>query len=73
MIEYLYYNIIPFTVIATKADKLSKAAAGRSVQNIAATYKCGSGDIIVTSSQTRQGLETVLRRIETVLGAVSEE
>lgn len=67
MIEYLYYNIIPFTVIATKADKISKAAAARSVQNIAATYKCGTGNIIAASSETRQGLDKVLERIESIL------
>lgn len=67
MAEYLYYNIIPFTIIATKADKLSKAAAGRSVQGIATAYKCGVADIIVTSSETRQGLDKVLEKIETIL------
>lgn len=67
MIEFLYYNIIPFTVVATKADKLSKAAAARSVRNIAAIYKCGSGDVIPTSSETRQGLEAVLERIQNVI------
>ena len=67
MIEYLYYNLVPFTVIATKADKLSKAACGRSVQNIASIYKCGAGNIITTSSETRQGLENVLERIQNVL------
>ena len=67
MAEFLYYNLIPFTIIATKADKLSKAAIGRSVQSIATAYKCGIGDIIVTSSQTRQGLDKVLERIELIL------
>ncbi len=67
MIEYLYYNIIPFTVIATKSDKLSKAAAARSIQNIAAIYKCGAGNIIATSAETRGGLEKVLDRIESVI------
>ncbi len=67
MIEYLYYNIIPFTVIATKSDKLSKAAAARSIQNIAAIYKCGAGNIIATSAETRGGLENVLDRIESVI------
>ena len=67
MAEFLYYNIIPFTIIATKADKLSKSAIGRSVQTIASAYKCGTGDIIVTSSQTRQGLDKVLERIENIL------
>ncbi len=67
MIEYLYYNIIPFTVVATKSDKLSKAAAARSIQNIAAIYKCGAGNIIATSAETRGGLENVLDRIESVI------
>lgn len=72
MIEYLYYNLIPFTVIATKADKLSKAAAKRGVQNIAATFKCGAGDVIATSAETRQGLEAVLDRIESVINLKQE-
>lgn len=67
MIEYLNYHILPFTVIATKADKLSRAQAQRSVVNIAATYKCGAGNIIVTSSETRQGLEKVLEKIEQII------
>ena len=67
MIEYLYYNIMPFTVVATKADKLSKAAVGRSVQNIAKVYKCGADNIIPTSAETRQGLEAVLDRIQNVI------
>lgn len=67
MVEYLYYHIIPFTVVATKADKLSRMQAGKSVANIASFYKCGQGDIISTSSQTKQGLETVLARIEQII------
>ena len=67
MIEYLTYHILPFTVIATKADKLSRAQAQRSVINIAATYKCGADNIIVTSSETRQGLDKVLEKIEQII------
>ena len=67
MIEYLYYHIMPFTVIATKADKLSKAADARGVENIACAFKCGRDDILLTSSQTRQGLEGVLNRLEQIL------
>ena len=63
---HLYYNIIPFTVIATKADKISKSAGNKSVINIASVYKCGAGNIIAVSSQTRQGLEDVLLRIQSV-------
>lgn len=67
MIEYLNYHILPFTVIATKADKLSRAQAAKSVSNIAATYKCGTGNIIVTSAETRQGLDSVLEKIEQII------
>ena len=69
MAEFLYYNLIPFTIIATKADKLSKAGIGRSVQSIATAYKCGIGDIIVTSSETKQGLGKVLEKIEKILNS----
>ena len=64
MIEYLYYHLVPFTVIATKADKLSKAAQSKSKTNIASFYKCGADNIIATSAQTRQGYEDVLSAIE---------
>ncbi|MCQ2478907.1 MAG: ribosome biogenesis GTP-binding protein YihA/YsxC [Clostridia bacterium] len=40
MVNYLYYQLIPFTVVATKADKLSKQKIKPAVNNIAAIYKC---------------------------------
>lgn len=67
MVEYLYYHTVPFTVIATKADKLSRAQQANGVTKIAAVYKCGRDNVIATSAETRQGLERVLERIETVL------
>lgn len=67
MLEFLYFNLIPFTVIATKADKLSRAQQQKSVKNIAAIYKCGAGDVIATSAQTRQGLDEVLNEIERII------
>ena len=67
MVEYLYYNLIPFTVIATKADKLSRAQINKSVQNIATVFKCGADDVIATSSETKLGLDKVHQKIEAVL------
>jgi len=66
MLEFLYYNLIPFTVIATKADKLSRAAVLKSVKSIAAAYKCGEGDIIPVSSQTKTGFDRVLERLDMI-------
>ncbi len=67
MVEFLNYRIIPFTVIATKADKLSRAQAQRSITNIAAAFKCGAGNIIAVSSETRQGLGDVLEKTEQII------
>lgn len=73
MIEYLYYNLLPFTVIATKADKVSKAEAGRNIGKIASVYKCGTGNIIATSAHTGQGLDKVLDRLAGIISATEEE
>lgn len=67
MINYLYVKVIPFTVVATKADKLSRTQLSKSLTEIAAQYKCGRGDIIATSAQTKQGLEEILLRIENII------
>lgn len=72
MLEYLYYHIIPFTIVATKADKLSRSQQQKSLKNIAAIYKCGTENIIATSSQTRFGLEAVLNKIESVISVNSD-
>lgn len=73
MVNFLYYHLIPFTVVATKADKISKQKVKLSLNNIAATYKCGEGDIIATSSQTKQGLDTVLAKIEQIIALSKSE
>ncbi|MBE7088947.1 MAG: YihA family ribosome biogenesis GTP-binding protein [Clostridiales bacterium] len=73
MLEYLYYHIIPFTIVATKADKLSRSQQQKSLKNIAAIYKCGTENIIATSSQTRFGLDAVLQKIEAVISVSADE
>ncbi len=73
MIDFLYSKIIPFTVIATKADKISKAEGARSKVKIAAALKCGADDLILTSSKNRTGLESVLKRIESVITKGEED
>ena len=67
MVEYLYFHTIPFTVIATKADKISKAAIGRSLINISSIYKCGQDNVIAVSSETKYGFERVLERLSEII------
>lgn len=76
MIGYLYYNLIPFTVIATKSDKLSRAQADRALTTIAASCKCGRDNIIAVSSLTRSGLDNVLSALDKIIevsGEVGDE
>ncbi|MBE5732915.1 MAG: YihA family ribosome biogenesis GTP-binding protein [Clostridiales bacterium] len=67
MLGYLYHFGIPFSVIATKTDKLSKAQASRARQVVATELKIGKDNIILFSSQTRQGKEEVLDRFSQIL------
>ena len=66
MIDFLYATQTPFTIVTTKADKLSRMRVRESVRRIAACFKTGEGNVIATSAETRQGREEVLSVIEGV-------
>lgn len=61
--EYLRYYSIPFVVVATKADKLSKEARKKAVSIVARAFEAREDDILVASSLTGVGREDVLRAI----------
>ncbi len=67
MINYLYHFNIPFTVICTKSDKLSRSAAMDRRRKIALSLKVGPDNIIVSSALTRQGRADILQRIDEIL------
>lgn len=67
MIEYLYAEIIPFTVIATKSDKLSRAQIAKNLTVIASVFKCGKDDIIPTSAKSRAGFDEVYAKIYRII------
>lgn len=67
MLSYLYARLIPFSIVATKADKLSRAQINKSISLISTAYGCGRDDIIPTSSKTGFGYERVVEEIEKVL------
>ena len=72
MMEYLHYHILPFTVILTKADKLSKMKLKEHKKAIAADLYLGEGNLLATSSETGYGKEDVLSKIAQVI-AVQEQ
>ena len=67
MTEYLRQYEIPFSVIATKADKLSKAQRARAIQLICRTLAVQPWEVLACSSQDRTGLDTLADRIGELL------
>ncbi|MBQ8964267.1 MAG: YihA family ribosome biogenesis GTP-binding protein [Clostridia bacterium] len=64
MVEYLRHYDIPFTVVATKADKLSKAQRGRSIPVICRTLGVQPWEVMVHSSKDGTGKDKLLELIE---------
>ncbi len=72
LINYLYTYNIPFTIIATKADKLSRAQQQKCRAVIASALCVGINDIIVTSSSAKIGKEAVNARIDMLIENVKQ-
>ncbi len=66
MTEYLYYYRMPFTIIATKCDKLKKSALSRNISDIASALKIGRDNIIAVDA-SGTGRDLVLNKIESIL------
>lgn len=68
-IEWLGENGVPFSIVFTKADKLSKTALGTNIENYKTRLKEDWEQlppIFITSSQTRDGREEILNYIEQI-------
>lgn len=72
MIEFLHYHILPFTVVLTKADKLSKMKLKENKKAIAADLYMGEQNLIATSSETGLGKEEVLKKIAEVIALYNQ-
>ena len=57
-----YYDI-PFVLVATKADKLSKAAAQNALRVVAKGFNVASDEVLLVSSLTVTGRDRVLAAI----------
>lgn len=64
MINYLYHYVIPFSIVATKADKLSKSKIKPRLAEIATSLKVGIGDLTASSAETGLGKEAILSLIK---------
>lgn len=67
MVAYLHHYHIPFSIIATKADKLSRQACFKQRQEIAKALCLGADNIYMVSSHAKKGKEEILIHIEHLL------
>ena len=63
MVEYLRHYEIPFTVVATKADKLSRAQRGSNIPAICRKLAVQPWEVMVWSSKDGTGKEKLLELI----------
>ena len=60
MLKFLFYNQIPFTILACKVDKLPKSKIGAYVQKCASVLGVGKENIIPCSSETAYNRDRIL-------------
>lgn len=68
LVNFLFHFNIPFTLIATKADKLSRQQQMKSRQIIASAMGVGADNIYFTSSLNKTGKDAIFERIAQILG-----
>ena len=73
MIGYLRHYGLPFTVIATKADKLSRSAVARNVQAISRALVVQPCEVIPFSAEDGTGRDRILDLLESFIPVPSEE
>ncbi len=67
MIEYLHFHTIPFTVVLTKVDKLSRMKMKEHIKAIAADLYLAPANLLATSSETGYGKVATLNKIHEVI------
>lgn len=73
MADFLVYHGVPFTVVATKSDKLSKMKTKERVRAVANAYGLGADNVIATSGTTGAGKDALLSRIAQICTAQDTE
>ena len=73
LVDFLNYHIIPFSVIATKSDKLSRMKTKERRRAIASQFGLGEDNVAVVSSVTGEGKADVLSRIAQVCSIIPSQ
>lgn len=69
MVRFLVYHNLPFTVVATKCDKLSRMKVKERVRAVANAFGLGVDNVVAVSGVTGEGKDALLARISQVCAA----
>ena len=72
MMQFLHYHTLPFTVVLTKADKLSRMKLKEHIKAIASDLYLGVENLLATSAETGYGKNDVLGKIRVVIDNAKE-
>jgi GTP-binding protein len=73
MMQFLHFHTIPFTVVLTKADKLSRMKLKEHIKAIAADLYLGVANLIATSAETGYGKVDILNKIDEIIKTSTQE
>lgn len=69
MVNYLYHYAVPFALVATKADKLSKTRIKPRLKEIAMELRVGTADLTASSAENGLGKSEIFALIEQAIVA----
>ncbi len=67
MVSFLNYHILPFTVVATKCDKLSRMKQKERLATVARGFSLGIGNVVAVSGLTGQGKDDLMKKIAQII------
>ena len=67
MVSFLNYHIVPFTVILTKSDKLSRMKVKEQTRRVAQKYGLGEANVLAFSGVSGDGKDALLAKISQII------
>ena len=72
MMDWLEAHEIPYLVVLTKSDKLSKTKQQKRLSSICSQMNREKNKVIVFSTKTKKGRDTIIEEIENLMGGYDE-
>ena len=67
MVSFLVYHAVPFTIVATKSDKLSRMKVRERTRAVANAFGLGADNVIAVSGVSGDGKDALLAKISQVI------